>query len=162
MTAKITALLIVLTIHSWAENPKPEEDDVWEREAKRLTKGKAATGQGKEKRQQEERALIKKCSEIARREWPEDGGMQIYTYKNQLVAGRYMIRVTDPEVKAYALREWPEDFSMQKYTYDKQLVAKRYMSKVTNKRAKTIAIIEWRGDYSMQKYTYNRLISSKR
>ena len=69
-----------------------------------------------------------------------------------------MAKVTDREVKEFALYEYPNDYSMQKYTYDKQLSAKDYMKNQPNNSAKKKALREYPKDYSMQKYIYDRAL----
>ena len=97
-----------------------------------------------------------KIREFSKQEYPNDYKMQDYIYNKQLSAYKYMLTVTDGEVKKMALREYPNDYSMQKYIYNKQLSAKQYMASIPSSSAKSRAIREYPNDYSMQKYIYNK------
>ena len=97
---------------------------------------------------------------FAQNEYPNDYTMQEYVYNEQLLAYKYMNRVSDKIVKKIAISEYPNDFLMQKYIYGEQLQAKKYMQLVSNVEIKEFSIYEYPNDFSMQEYVYNEQLSA--
>lgn len=78
--------------------------------------------------------------EFVELKYPNDTRMQQFTYKQQLVAYKYLEKAKDADAKDFAERAYPEDYAMQKFTYDQQAAAKRYIQSIDDEELKTFSM----------------------
>jgi len=136
--------------------------NIWSLILHRYESSKSSVSSYSEKNVALSQSIETKIREFSKQEYPNDYKMQQYVYKKQMAAYRYMLTVTDKEVKKIAVREYPNDYAMQKYVYDKQLSAKRYSNIMEDEEVKQIALRKYPNDHSMQKYVYDKQLSAKR